>query len=163
MQTDELTFVDEQAEPDKPGQADTPWQVLIVDDEQDVHHSTGFAFLGVRFEDRPITFVSAFSGAQALQMVLSNRARLPDLVLMDVVMQTPTDGIDTVRQLRRELAQRKIPFIILRTGQAGNHLSHEALGRDQDIDLVLNKSELTAEKLRSAVFAGLRTVRARNN
>jgi CheY-like chemotaxis protein len=162
MQTDELTFVDEQAETDPSGQADRPWKVLIVDDERDVHQSTGFAFLGVKFEGRLIAFESAFSGQEALQMVLSNRAELPDLVLMDVVMQTPTDGLDTVRQLRRELAQRNIPFIILRTGQAGNLLNHDALGQDQDIDLVVNKSELTAEKLRSAVFAGLRTVRTRN-
>ena len=74
-----------------------PWLVLMVDDDNDVHTVTRMSLGGFVVNERLITLKSAFTGQEALDMVCQKGARLPDLVLMDVVMATPTDGIDTAR------------------------------------------------------------------
>jgi CheY-like chemotaxis protein len=132
-----------------------PWQILIVDDDSDVHLTTKFAFSNVTHLDRAIAFKSAFSGLEAISLILNSPASLPDLVLMDVVMTTPTDGIDTTRRIRQLLDQRTIPYVIIRTGQAGTLLDENALKSDPDIDAVVFKQDLTAEKLHAIVFRGL--------
>lgn len=161
----DILFVDEGSEsPAEDTEALAPWQIIIVDDDADVHLTTKFAFSNIQHLGRGIAFRSAFSGLEAIDMILGSRDRLPDLVLMDVVMSTPTDGIDTTRRIRQLLDQRKIPYVIIRTGQAGTVLDQSALKRDPDIDDVVFKQEMTAQKLHAAVFRGLDNVmRQRRN
>jgi len=60
-----------------------PWQVLIVDDEPDIHHATRLALSNIQYKSRPLELLNAYSGAEAARMLLAN-PRIA-LILLDVV------------------------------------------------------------------------------
>src|SRR5690242_9415419 len=68
-----------------------PWKVLIVDDEPEVHNVTRLVLANFKFEDRPIKFLSAYSGREAIEQIKAN----PDVavMLLDVVMETDQAGL----------------------------------------------------------------------
>ncbi|MGL5060681.1 MAG: response regulator, partial [Microcoleus sp.] len=114
---DELIFAEEEAavaieaasiEPD--------WKILIVDDEIEIHNITKLALNDFTFERKTITFLSAFSGKEAKEIVKEN----PDiaLILLDVVMETEAAGLEVVKYIR-DILDNKLVRIILRTGQPG--------------------------------------------
>jgi len=138
-----------------------PWNILIVDDDHGVHDTTRFVLTKATHHGRKLSIESAFSGLEAIHLILNTKDRLPDLVLMDVVMTTPTDGIDTTHRIRKVLDQRIIPYVIVRTGQGGTMQDDRALAHDPDIDEVVRKQEMTAEKLKVVVFNGLDKVSQR--
>lgn len=154
---DDLMFLDDPEDACLPSGA--PWVVLVVDDDRDVHAVTKIAFNGQDCEGRSIDIHSAYSGQDAIEQISQVGSTLPALVLMDMVMDTPTDGLDTIHRLRNELQLRDIPTIFIRTGQPGLTHSLQQLQNDPDIDLVLLKSDLTAEVLRREVFRALRNGR----
>ena len=57
----------ESRQPDGP-----PWRILIVDDDEEVHSVTRYALRKVRFRDRPLELLSAYSAAQALTMLAAS-------------------------------------------------------------------------------------------
>ncbi len=155
MTEDLIQFVDEDEVLDgMNGRSGEPWFVLMVDDDPDVHLATRMTLNGFEVHDRPVNLKSAYCGQDALTIICQEGVRLPDLVLMDIVMSTPTDGIDTVHAIRKTLAQKNIPFVIIRTGQAGL-ISEDALRLDPDVDMVLVKSKLDAGQLKEAIRIGL--------
>ena len=77
--------------------------VLIVEDEAVVALDLKLQLLGLGYT---VTGMAA-SSAQALALA---EARVPDLVLMDVRLQGPTDGIETARLLRERYG---VPLIFL--------------------------------------------------
>lgn len=153
LASDELIF----AEEDEPAVAADKesagyWRVLLADDEAEVHSVTRLALAGVSFRDKPLRFLSAYSGAEAIELLRQH----PDiaLVLLDVVMETEHAGLDAVRQIRGELGNRNVQ-IILRTGQPGQ-APEEKVIVDYEINDYKAKSELTARKLFTSVTAALR-------
>ena len=58
--------------------AAAPWKVLIADDEPEVHQVTRLVLGGFRFESRPLELLSAYSAAEALEMM---RAQ-PDIAVL---------------------------------------------------------------------------------
>ena len=60
------------------------WQVLLVDDDPDVHEITRLVLMDLTFSGRKIQFHSVYSG----EACRAHLARHPDtaLVLLDVVM-----------------------------------------------------------------------------
>lgn len=132
-----------------------PWNILIVDDEQSVHDVTRFALDDVIFEGRALNFISALSGKEA-QKILSENDDIA-IVLLDVVMETDTEGLKVARWIRDELGNALIR-IILRTGQPGQAPEKQVIV-DYDINDYKNKTELTAQKLFSSVISGIRSYR----
>ena len=92
------------------------WKVLIVDDEEEIHRLTRIVLDEFTFEDKRLIFLSAYSGAEAVEVVKNN----PDiaLILLDVVMETDDAGLKVVQTIREELKNIFVQ-IVLRTGQAG--------------------------------------------
>ena len=131
-----------------------PWRILIVDDDTDIHTATRFALKGHLCEDRPLTLHSVFNGKQAFEAIVASRNSLPDLLLMDMVMDSPSDGIDTTHNIRELLQQHDIPFVIIRTGQSG-YINIAVIANDPTVDMVLLKSETTSTRLKVAVTEGL--------
>ncbi|WP_173982238.1 diguanylate cyclase [Magnetospirillum sp. SS-4] len=131
-----------------------PWTVLVVDDEPDVHAMTRVLLRDQSFMDRPFQVVSAYSAAEAREILDSSADDIP-VILLDVVMETPDAGLALVRHIREDLGNRRIS-IVLRTGQPG-----EAPERDvmlaYDINDYRGKTELTAQKLFTALVGGLRS------
>jgi response regulator RpfG family c-di-GMP phosphodiesterase len=131
------------------------WKVLIVDDEPEVHQVTRLVLAGFRFEKRPIEFLSAHSAEQARALLLEH----PDIavMLLDVVMEHDQAGLELVREVREDLQNRNLR-IVLRTGQPGQAPEQEVIA-NYDINDYKEKTELTAQKLSTTMFAALRAWR----
>jgi len=134
-------------------QAAAPWRVLIVDDDVDVHVVTKFALSQASFQGRRLSFLHAYSGAEALAVLRST----PDVavVLLDVIMESQDAGLHVARKIREELHNSSVR-IILRTGQPGQALEHRII-LDYDINDFWCKTDLTTRKLFTTVISSLRT------
>lgn len=127
------------------------WRVLIVDDDQDVHDATRLALRTVRFRDRPIEFLSAYSAAEA--------CRLLDLhddiavIFLDVVMESDDAGLRAIRKIRG--SGHELVRIVLRTGHPG-YAPQQQVVVDYDIHAYLEKSSLDFHRLFSALISALR-------
>lgn len=131
------------------------WKVLIVDDEEDVHILTKLVLRDYSFEGRKLQFLSAYSAEEANRIIEEN----PDtaLLLLDVVMEEHDSGLKVVRHIRDFLDNRFVR-IIIRTGQPGRAPEHEIVSR-YDINDYKTKTELTSQKLFTAVTSSLRAFR----
>ena len=133
-------------------QDEAPWRILIVDDDVDVHVVTKFALSNTNFQGRRLSFLHAYSGAEALAVLRA----MPDiaLILLDVIMETPDAGLRLARRVREEL-RNDLVRIVLRTGQPGQALEHSIIV-DYDINDFWCKADLTTRKLFTTVVASLR-------
>lgn len=132
-----------------------PWKVLVVDDEEEVHHATRLVFEDFEFDGRGIEFHYAMSAEEGLLKLKDN----PDtaVILLDVVMETSDAGLEMVRRVRHELGNRLVR-IILRTGQPGQ-APEQSVIVEYDINDYKEKSELTAQRLFTSMIVALRTHR----
>ena len=146
-----LTLIDD--EPAAPAHPSGPrWKVAVVDDDPAVHDATRFALQDFTLHGRGLDLLSARSAAEGRDLL----ARHPDtaVMLLDVVMETEGAGLDLVQHVRDELKNETVR-IILRTGQPGQAPERRVVV-DYDINDYKAKTELTAEKLFTALTAALR-------
>lgn len=138
-----------------PPVAVAPWQVLVVDDDPEVHAVTRLGLRDFRFEGRPVQILDADSAAAARELL----AKFPDiaLVLLDVVMETEHAGLELVHHIREELRNRAVR-IVLCTGQPGQAPALE-VAQHYQIDDYRTKTELTFERLQVLVTSALRNYR----
>jgi response regulator RpfG family c-di-GMP phosphodiesterase len=131
------------------------WKILIVDDEEDVHYVTCMALRSLAFDGRGVEFLSGFSAADAKELLREH----PEVavILLDVVMENENAGLNLVQYIRNELKNTMIR-IILRTGHPGQ-APEENVTLEYDINDYREKSELTAQSLRTAVVTALRSYR----
>jgi len=140
---DFIHFLDDDGASDTRITPNTPWIILITDDDKSVHESTVLALQGVAIQGRPLEFLHAYSASEGHELLLSN----PEiaLILLDVVMETVDAGFRLVEIIREEL-QRTDLRIVVRTGQPGTvkklHESHNAA-----IDAYTVKSKITRSML----------------
>jgi response regulator RpfG family c-di-GMP phosphodiesterase len=136
-----------------------PWKVLIVDDEEAVHNVTLLALEGVKFDRKPVKFISCYTGEEAKKTIAQN----PDIavILLDVVMETDTAGLDVVRYIREEI-KNNLVRIVLRTGQPGQAPQREVIV-NYDINDYKEKTELTSSKLFTMMYSSLRAYRDINS
>lgn len=86
-------------------------KILLVDDDRDLVESLGQALKANGYE-----VATAFSGNGGLKTLLAEK---PDLVILDVMMETDTAGFEAAAQIRsnRETSRyrefREIPIILL--------------------------------------------------
>jgi diguanylate cyclase (GGDEF)-like protein/PAS domain S-box-containing protein len=155
----ELVFEDDDEKNTQENQDSTQkqatWKIIIVDDDLSVHQATKLALKNLEFDGKYLTFISAFSGEEAKQLIAVN----PDvaLVFLDVVMETNDAGLKIVKYIREEL-NNKLVRIILRTGQPGD-APEESVIVDYDINDYKLKVELTRQKLLVTAIATLRAYR----
>jgi response regulator RpfG family c-di-GMP phosphodiesterase len=147
---DNLRFVDEPAV-----EAAPPWRVLVVDDDPEVHEVTRLVLGSFRFANRPLDLISVASAAQAFE-TLRHQSDIA-VVLLDVVMESELAGLELVRRIREEL-HNSFVRIVLRTGQPGQAPEHEVIAA-YDINDYKEKTELTAQKLATTLYAALRSYR----
>ncbi len=134
--------------PEKEGK----WKVIIADDEDEVHTITKMVLKNIIFEGREIEFLSAYSGAQTIKLITENKDVA--VLLLDVVMEKDDTGLEVVKYIREELGNKKVR-IILRTGQSGQSPEKNVID-NYDINDYKQKTELTAQKLYTALTLGLR-------
>ncbi len=78
-----------------------PWNVLIIDDEKDVHSATRLAIKDLRYKDRPLALLSAYSAAEGYRLLQQHQDIA--LILLDVVMETDDAGLRLEERIRHEL------------------------------------------------------------
>lgn len=134
------------------GFAKKPWKILIVDDEPDVHSATSLAIRDIRYKERRLELMSAFTASEAEALLRQH----PDtaLILLDVVMETDDAGLRLARAIRDDL-HNNVSRIVLRTGQPGQAPEQEVI-LNYDINDYKTKTELTVQKLFTTVIASLR-------
>lgn len=146
----ESTVTDLSGQPEPPS-----WKVLIVDDEASVHTVTEMVLGDFQFEGKPLHFLHAHSANEAIE--LFDREEDIALALLDVVMESDTAGLELVDRIRNEVGNQQVR-IILRTGQPGQAPEEEVIVR-YDINGYKEKTELTAQRLFTTVYAALRSYR----
>ena len=134
------------------------WKALIVDDEPEVHKITKLVLESVSFEGQPIELIHAYSAEEA-KTILEQQVDDHSIAIafIDVVMETETAGLDLVKHIRENL-NNHITRIILRTGQPGQ-APEESVIKDYDINDYKSKTELTSSKLKTSLYASLRSYR----
>jgi CheY-like chemotaxis protein len=120
------------------------WNVLVVDDEEDVHNITKLALKRKTWRERPIVITSARSGKEARALLQSPDAPNFQCALVDVVMETNDAGLQLCDFIRANIP--RTTRLILRTGQPGAAPADQVLN-DYDIDYYLAKTEVTPERL----------------
>lgn len=133
---------------------DSHWEILIVDDDEDVHAITLLALKNRKWRRRSFNFTSAKSAAEAREILSHTSVAHFDVAIIDVVMESKTSGLDLCEYIRAHCPPSV--RIILRTGQPGNAPEHLVLSRF-DIDYYLSKAEVDEAKLYSVICACLRS------
>ncbi len=150
---EEFVFFDDEVEGNSEFEIQKPWKILIVDDEMDVHTLTKMVLTGFTFENRQLNILSAYSGAEAIELLKKERDIA--IILLDVVMETDDAGLKCVKKIREELKNHETR-IILRTGQPGQAPEQQVIV-NYDINDYKAKTELTASKLFTTITASLRS------
>ncbi len=133
----------------------SPWKVLLVDDEEDVHAVLHLALRDVWVEGRRLLLLDALSATEARAVIAAN----PDiaLILLDVVMESDQAGLELVRHVRDELANRSTQIVLV-TGEPGYAPRQEVIS-SYAIDGYRLKSELNANRIFVQVYSAIRTYR----
>jgi response regulator RpfG family c-di-GMP phosphodiesterase len=133
-----------------------PWKILIVDDDTDIHDITEMALRRLVYENRPLSFINAFTSSEAIDQLEQH----PDIAiaLLDVVMETDTSGLDLVKTIREDMRNSNIR-IVVRTGNPGL-APEESVTLNYDINDYRGKTELTAQSLRTVIITALRSYKA---
>ncbi len=128
------------------------WQILLVDDEQDVHSITGLILKQKRWRRARFQLTSAYSQAEAMEILKEKQDF--HVALIDVVMEKDTSGLELCEYIRSHCPNSL--RIVLRTGQPGL-APEEHILNEYDIDYYLAKSDATPAKLYSVIRACLRS------
>jgi signal transduction histidine kinase/DNA-binding response OmpR family regulator len=153
MADDDIVQLIDDAGAEQPLVETRRWKVAVIDDEPAVHDGTRFALDDYRLNGQGLEILSAYSAAEGRELMRSH----PDVavVLLDVIMETDTSGLELVEFIRNNLKNETVR-IILRTGQPGQAPERRVIV-DYDINDYKAKTELTADKLFTAMTAALRS------
>ncbi|WP_372681056.1 DUF3369 domain-containing protein [Desulfosarcina sp.] len=151
---DDLVFAEEEFNEQDMGHNGS-WKIIIADDEKEVHNITKMVLDDYRFDGGGVGLLHAYSGKETERLICDN----PDtaILLLDVVMESDTSGLDVVRYIRETL-KNSFVRIILRTGQPGKAPEKEII-TEYDINDYKEKTELTANKLFTTITSSLRAYR----
>src|SRR6201989_2294368 len=129
------------------------WKIAVIDDDPAVHEGTRFALYDYSLNGQGLEILSASSATEGRELMRAH----PNIavILLDVVMETDDAGLGLVDYVRNELKNETVR-IILRTGQPGQAPERRVIV-DYDINDYKAKTDLTADKLFTALTAALRS------
>jgi diguanylate cyclase (GGDEF)-like protein len=129
------------------------WEILLVDDDEQVHTVTTLALSSISIEGKKLTFYHAYSSNQAIQLIKDH----PHIavMLLDVVMEEDNSGLELVKIIRDTIKNHTLR-IILRTGQPGSAPELDVI-QQYDINDYKMKSELTRIRLISTMTTAVRS------
>ncbi|MBF0456871.1 MAG: ATP-binding protein [Nitrospirae bacterium] len=131
------------------------WKILIVDDDLEVHRATRSSLAEFSFQGRGLLLLFAASAAEARKLLTEHGDTA--IILLDVVMEDDLAGLNFAKYVREELKNRFVR-ILLRTGQPGI-APEKSVIVNYDINGFLEKSDLTMQKLYTAIITCLRSYR----
>jgi len=133
----------------------TPWKILIADNNKEIHSETYCILQNLTFDDRPLELHSAFSTNEVKEWI--NQHHNTALILLDVMMETEYAGFNLAKYIRDE-ANNKMTRIIFRTAHTGD-FPEQKIVLDYEIDGYLTKDTSTPHSLTAAVTTSLRAYR----
>lgn len=150
---DDLLIFQTEPETAEPQQHSSPWKILIVDDDDQVHKVTTLALTDIQILGSPLSFLHAFSAQEAVSVLEADDDIA--VILLDVVMERDDSGLELARIIREEM-KLSTTRIILRTGQPGYAPELEVI-QNYDINDYRMKSELTRTRLITALTTAIRS------
>lgn len=131
------------------------WKIIIVDDDPAIIEASVRILRKFIFEGRKLEIITASSGREAKQLI-TEHANIA-VILLDVIMETMDAGLQVVTHIRNELGNNSVR-ILLRTGQAGQ-FDEESVFEKYNINDFLGKSDLSSQRLKTAIKGALRSFR----
>lgn len=133
------------------------WNVLIVDDEPDIHDLTELVLKKEVVFGAKLKLHHANSKREALELLQKDQRLLFTLsvALVDVVMETDQAGLELCKVIREDWG-RQSTSLILRTGQPG-HAPPRKIIDDYNITTYLTKLEASGDRLYMAVKAAIQS------
>ncbi len=80
-------------------------KILIIDDDEDLVET-----MKITLEKKPYEVLSASSGKEGL---LKAKKEKPNLVILDVMMETGDKGFDIARDMRKDPNLSRVPILML--------------------------------------------------
>ncbi len=139
---DELILLGEESNPVEI--KNNPWNILVIDDDMEVHAITTLALKGVKIHGKGLNLIHAFSSIDGIAY-LKDRSNI-DLILLDMVMETQDAGLKVAQWLNEESDQDTRPVVILRTGHPGL-LTTDDIMTNTHFDGMIEKSRVTYHNL----------------
>lgn len=121
-----------------------PRQILLIDDDPDMHVAVGAILGGGEYE-----VSGARTGSEGLEAM---RRRRPDLVLLDIMLSHPTEGLQVACQMRQDRRLKDIPIIFV--SAIGERISMESAREVCPVSLTADmflEKPLDAATMREAV------------
>lgn len=103
-----------------------PKEILIVDDDPDFVETMEIILQGNGYETR-----TARNGEEALKKV---NKKIPDIILLDIMMKTKTDGIWVSEKIRSDDKLKEIPIIMITAVNKDSEMAKFHLGQEEDIE-----------------------------
>lgn len=152
---DELQFAAEGPENPQNRASVVPWKVAVIDDDESVRAITRLALGQLKVDGRPLDLLEASSAEEGIALFATH----PDIALglIDMVMEEPSAGLRVISAVREQQGNQRTRLVV-RTGQPG-HLPEDRIIRDYDINDYREKTELSAQKLRTVAHSAIRSFR----
>lgn len=98
MNDDDILFIDDEITVinDTPTARLSPWKVLIIDDDEEMHAVTKLVLSNFEWEETPLHFLSAYSAYEA-ELLFKEHNDIA-VALVDVVMETDDAGLRLIKQ-----------------------------------------------------------------
>ena len=138
------------------------WDVLVVDDEEDVLIVSKLALKSMKVFGLGINVITAKSKSEAIERLkalpqyggLGGLKSSLAVAFVDVVMESDTAGLELCQYIREEMRNR-LTKLIIRSGQAGKAPETDVVDR-YDISAYVSKVDATDDRLYSMVKCAIR-------
>ena len=121
--------------------------ILIIEDDKDLVDT-----MRIVLESKSYQVRAAYNGKEGYAEI---EKKIPDVIILDVMMSTDTEGFDMAYKLQRNPEYKKIPILMLtsfpqKMAQEGPESFQHILGEDWPVTLFFEKP-IDPEKLLSAI------------
>jgi two-component system alkaline phosphatase synthesis response regulator PhoP len=125
--------------------------ILIIDDDRDLVES-----IRIVLESKKYAVRTAYNGKEGYQKI---QEKSPDLILLDVMMATDTEGFSLAYKLRNNPAYREIPIIMVtgftkKMAETGPEKFQHIMGENWPVTQLLEKP-IDPEELLSVIEGAL--------
>ena len=122
-------------------------EILVIDDDRDLVDS-----IRIVLESKGYRVRAAYNGKEGY---VELERKIPDLIILDVMMSTDTEGFDLAYKLQRSPQYKQIPILMLtsfpqKMVEKGPESFQHIMGEDWPVSMFFEKP-IQPEKLLSAV------------
>lgn len=103
-----------------------PKEILIVDDDPDFVETMEIILQGNGYKTR-----TARNGEEAYEKV---KEKVPNIILLDIMMKTKTDGIWVSEKIRSDDKLKEIPIIMITAVNKDSDMAKFHLGQHEDME-----------------------------